>query len=241
MLTLITGPLGSGKTLFLTVLGKVSEKKVISNYHLKFPYQKFSMYDFADGKYDNATILIDEAYTMLESREFMSSENKALSYTLFQSRKKSLDLILTVQLNSTLDVRFRQLADIVIEALGLVKRKGVIYFKYHAFQTGKDVRVAYLKYEKAREFFELFDTNEIIQPIHRNKLLGQILSTEEKMKKVKKLSEIILKQYKGMKITKNTVKYELFKNDFPSFLISFVFEEIRQNREREEMNLLQVK
>ena len=241
MLTVITGNLGSGKTLFLTILGTVSTKQVISNYNLGFPYKKFSMFDFAEGKYDNAIVLIDEAYSILESRNFMSSGNIALSYILFQSRKKSLDLVLTVQLNSTLDVRFRQLADIMITCVGLVKRKEEIYFKYILFPRGKIEKNLYLKLENAKKYFNLYDTNQIIQPIKRDKLLAEILNPKEKMKKVKEIAEIILQKYLGKKITRSTIKYELFKNQFPDSLKDYIFEEIRQKREKEKKEKKEMK
>ena len=114
---LILGGLGSGKTLFMTILAKMIAKPIFSNYALKFSdiaVKPLEIEKLFHSEYQNCCVLMDEAYIYLESRISGSEMNRCLSYVLFQSRKRGVILILTAQLSSSVDVRFRELVDIVI-------------------------------------------------------------------------------------------------------------------------------
>lgn len=231
MLTIISGDLGAGKTLLLTIIGKLSKKKVIANYNVGYKHEKFSLYKFANAEYDDATILIDEAYSILESRTSMSSRNKALSYILFQSRKKSLDMYLTVQLNSTVDVRYRDLADRMIYAYGLIKIKGEVYFKYIMINAKKRQSVAYLPAEKAKMFFKDFDTNQVIEPIEQKEMVKTLKTQKEKMQDIENIAKAIIKKYKSERITKSKVKLYLFENQLPRSYLEYVYVKAKSIKE----------
>jgi len=220
VLTVISGNLGSGKTLLLTIIGKLAQTKLISNFNLEFEHEKFDLVKFVKAEYDNAIILIDEAYTLLESRSSMSNLNKALSYILFQSRKKSIDMYLTVQLNSTLDLRFRQLSDYFIFAHGLIKYRGKFAYKY-TLQCKESQKSCYIDYEIAKKYYELYDTNQIIEPVNREDLIKSLKTPKQKVEECKQIAKELCK--KSKKITKNSVKTYLFEHTYPKQYLDYVY------------------
>jgi len=118
LLILVLGHMGSGKTLFLTILGYMTKAKVISNFKLNYPnksVENLSITQIINEDFkEKVVILLDEAWLYLDSRRSSSSLNQIFSYILFQSRKKNLNFYLTAQLGNTLDVRFRRLADFIV-------------------------------------------------------------------------------------------------------------------------------
>jgi len=132
---------------------------VVANFHLNGPYTEFEMAPFLKSTYHDCLILLDEAYVYLESRTSMRQSNRLMSYVLFQSRKKNVSIYLTVQLASSVDVRFRSLADYVITAENLG-----IGFEYTLGRPNdpSTVTTALLPLEKALPFFAYYDTNEVI-------------------------------------------------------------------------------
>jgi len=111
MLIMVHGDVGSGKTLFSTGFAMQDTRPLYANYriHRKGWHDlKPSMLVTLDKP---SLVIMDEAYTWLESRTSSSHLNRYLSYILFQSRKRQMDIILTAQLQRTVDVRFRLMAN----------------------------------------------------------------------------------------------------------------------------------
>jgi len=191
MLVLVEGSYGSGKTLLCTHAATVYPGLVLSNYPLKLPnYRELSLPEVPSID-DQALIVLDEAYKYIRSRLSSSSAiNNAMSDMLFQSRKMSKDFILTEQLNRTIDVNFRELADYVVRAYHLDEKTPNDRFQYQLFQGGNEefLGAFELTYAQAeRHLFPLYDT---LQKIETNKDMGKELilvepkDTEKELKKV---------------------------------------------------------
>lgn len=230
MLTIILGNIGSGKTLFMVILAKYSKLKTISNFNLKFKYELFDLQSFLESKYDNCNIYLDEAYSYLESRLSISELNRLMSYMLFQSRKKSLNLVLSAQLLSTLDKRFRMLADMIILCNHIDKTE--LPFKYKIISKGYNrIITKTISFEKAKDYFKMYDTNQIIQPINCQieEFFKKQLSGKDKMEQIRLISDEILKKYPNKRITKSIVELYFMENDLPQFLMKQCYTFIKLN------------
>jgi len=225
MLSLILGYMGSGKTLLLTAIAKMSNKQIISNYHLNIPYKPFSIYDFVNGKYNDCLVLIDEAYVFLESRISGSIRNRYMSYMLFQSRKKTIEIIMSMQLMNTVDLRYRELADVIVICNGMNK-KG---FKYQVINRISQRMISLtMSHEKAETIYPLFDTNEVVEVERSANESSQLLTPTEQKDLVKKIADAIIKKYSAdTKITANVIKDYMFTHDYPANLEKFVYAKVK--------------
>lgn len=228
MLTIIYGGLGSGKTLLLTILGKHSKLPVVSNFSLKFKSEQFSLSKFVNAQYEDCTLLLDEAYVYLESRLSMRKKNRTASYILFQSRKKNVDMILTVQLRSTLDKRFRTLADSLIFCEG-VSNGNFCYVKMNANEA-YPTRF-YLPVKKAEKYFQYFDTNEVIKDESEDN--SDLMSNSESKKFVQKIVKDIRKCYGEVHITRDMVKNFYWDNNLTSSTQDIVYTKLRLEESKE--------
>lgn len=114
-LSLSIGLEGSGKTLYAVMLAYIYKKKynykIISN----MISLKFKDYDIDilpelmnnDTNDENYLALIDEIYQYIDSRRGISKKNIESSYSIFQLRKKRINLIGTAQYYRSIDIRAR--------------------------------------------------------------------------------------------------------------------------------------
>lgn len=171
MLINIYGGLGSGKTLLgVFILKKAYDggKNVFSNITVSFA-QKINLEKFLDYNFpDNSVILLDEVYTILESRLSTSNLNIYVSHIFFQSRKKGLDIITTSQLKRSIDVRVRALAD--IDVLAVRKNKDFSYTVFYNDELSLPKRFV-IPYKIAQRYFQYYNTKEIVMDeLMRDKL-----------------------------------------------------------------------
>jgi len=210
MLICILGSFGSGKTLLLAILSTQSIRTVRSNFKINIEkYKELKIIDLLDLE-KNTDVYIDEGYTWLESRTSSSILNRYLSYIILQSRKRTIDIYITAQLFSTVDLRFRDNADIIIKCLR--KTEG---FKYIFYNTkNKTIKSFILPFKKAEKYYELYDTYEIIEPHAKEQLEYKLLLNEPKRleTKIKKICEVIFPSLD--KITHDSVKLALLKNNY---------------------------
>jgi hypothetical protein len=159
MLVLIEGTYGSGKTLLATKAALSSDVPVLSNFKLNVPlYEPLDLSELADIK-RKCLVILDEAYVYLESRTSGRDVNRYMSYMLFQSRKRGIDFILTEQLNTTIDVRYRDMTDLTIRA----KRHGDD-FTYSIYHPGEVYGGTWVLTKKlAEKLFPLYDTTETVE------------------------------------------------------------------------------
>lgn len=205
MLWLIDGDVGSGKSLIMTILAYLSSQKyVFANFNLRIPnkeIKKFSLDDMFTDELSEGDVFLDEVYTLVDSRNSMSNYNKALSYILFQSRKKGLNIFNAMQLPRSIDVRFREMANYIIKCES--NDKGFIY---HIYRIKQHKVVSYrklsLKYNVASYFFTMFDTKQIITSEKVDNLKQKVYTKE-------KIQEIIDKHIEPFKkyLSENDVKF----------------------------------
>jgi hypothetical protein len=236
MLIDISGPLGTGKTLFMTWLAsKVKDRPIYANYHLKMPnYRELKMADLLGFKNEQAIICIDEAYVLLESRNSMDIMNQYVSYILFQSRKRGLDFIVTAQLNSTLDLRYKELTDVFISAA-----KSKIGFQYAIKYAGR-AKLFTLPFKQAEKIYPLYDTTELVIPQRMHEMVDEIENIDPEVLDrkvtvaVKKIE--LLDALEGLKrVTHDDVKNWLLEIREPSCSIEpYVYARLNANiRQRE--------
>jgi hypothetical protein len=173
----VTGLQGSGKTLFATryVLKNFCMRglyhEAFSNVKiLPFNGREVTMLDREMFKHladvTNAVVVIDEAYLWMDSRTSVSKENRSISYLILQSRKRKFDVIWCAQLVSSVDKRLRESSETWIKCM-----KGKTGFRYAVMKRRPWLGGWYLArwlnlpYERAKDIFPYFDTNQIVSII----------------------------------------------------------------------------
>lgn len=166
MLFGIIGNKGAGKTLLGTTLSIVSDCDVITNLsslklfnnHKTIVFNKETL--FEPAFYTNKVMFIDEYYLEADKRNFMSRNNKMWSYFAQMSRKYPIrDIFFLAQRLNLFDSRVTEMFDFLIMCRNNRKSKK---FEYLIIRTD-DMRSSkfIIKYEKAEEIFQYFDTYEI--------------------------------------------------------------------------------
>lgn len=215
----VLGNLGAGKTLFCVMVNYYSELPVVSNFRLAYDDRECEVFDlntFLRAEYENCNIILDEAYNYLESRISQSELNRIMSYILFQSRKKNVTIYLTAQLFSTIDKRYRELSELLVIATK-TPRKYVYYLCDH-----DRVKKMYVGLDKAKEFYNYYDTNEVIFE-HDERLEFRLKDSDAKFTDINGIVESVREHYNAMKIkriTKDMVKLYFTLNGLPNFLVS---------------------
>jgi len=219
MLITLVGPIGSGKTLLLTIIATDSIREIFSNYVIDLPlYKSLQVIDLLDLK-NNINVFIDEAYTWLESRTSLSTLNRYLSYIIYQSRKRTIDIYTTCQMFSSIDIRFREQSNIIIEC----ERKND-NFHYTFIQVGKNrISRFVLPWKNAKKYFHLYDTLEIIEPNQKQELEFKLLQVYPKqlLKKVKEIAEIIKPKIK--RITHDSIKATLLLSGYNTSYEKYIY------------------
>ena len=180
MLINICGGLGTGKTLLGVIMlqnAKCKGFNIFSNIKVKGA-EFISLEDFLKLDFpQNSVILLDEAYILAESRLSHSDSNLIISHLVFQSRKRGLYIITTSQLRRSVDVRLRDLADILIYA----QRKDH-NFNYLVFYNN-EIKSFILPYNIAKHYFQLYDTREIVEDeiikTKREKLIKKLQKSKD--------------------------------------------------------------
>jgi len=163
VLFLITGELGSGKTLTLTYLAfknwLLRKQVIFSNYHLYgFPYIEIDSVRKLDIAY-NGFVAGDEFWQNLDARTSTKTKNRVTASILLRSRKRGLNYTFTAQLLDLLDKRVRKILDYT--AYPMLNNPETIC-KVVVFRGGYPKVSSYLKtfYFRTAYIFEFFDTNE---------------------------------------------------------------------------------
>jgi hypothetical protein len=161
-LILIRGDVGSGKTLLATLFALSDERRIRANYKITGKVTEEELLEPEDLNHINEATLaiIDEAWDWLEARLSGRPINLYLSRILFLSRKKRLDLVLTAQLEGTIDKRFRQMANFTIDCQATSEG-----FLYEITQRGRRPYYSFLPLEVAEEVYPFYDTWEETAPM----------------------------------------------------------------------------
>lgn len=222
MITGVFGGVGDGKTILNTVMTldiahTRDDYEIYANYTIHNPKVKritpLEMLDI-NPEENRALINLDEAYAWLESRMSLSSLNKIMSWIVFQHRKRNMDILYTAQLTSSVDIRLRGLTDIAY-----VCERVISGFKYkYYWQRGLRIhrRRQFLPLEKAKKYFPLYDTREIIEPAWIEKIKRDLETENQQPIDLEKEIEETATQIrgllpKGLRITRSAIDYFLLK------------------------------
>jgi len=216
MLVLILGNNGSGKNFFLTYNATKFKRNIYSNYKLKLDnYIPLTINDILDmNRLNEGNIFLDEAYTWIEARTSGNALNLLTSYLIYQKRKRLLDIYMTAQMYSSLDKRARKLANIIVMCETRIDfKKDDFNFIYQDKDKGFETTFM-IPYRIASNYFNYYDTYEIIKPQNLARLEFNILKNNPKglIKKIKEISKIVKPQISI--ITHDSVKTSLLINGF---------------------------
>lgn len=222
MLITILGNWGSGKTLFLAYLSTKLKRNIYSNFKLNKnkKYKSLKVIDLLNLPND-IEVYIDEAYTWLESRVSSKALNRYLSYILLQSRKRTINIYITMQLFSTVDVRFREQSTIIVFC-----KKTEDGFQYKIFNRDNNcVNCFLLPFNKAKDYYQYYDTYEIVEPYEKQRLEFQLLQSDTKslFDISKKIAVKIKDKIKDNKYTHQNVKIALISNGYDKNFEPYVY------------------
>lgn len=219
----ICGDVGTGKTTLATYLAKGANREVYANYTIRDErFHQLEPHMLAEV--EDAVVVIDEAYIWLEARTSSKDLNRFLSYILFQSRKKRIDIILTQQLFGTVDVRFREMADYVI----LATRDGRD-FHYKVLKqsvTNPVVKDFVITYEDALKIFPFYDTLEKI-PFSNDLLGASVVDKESLRPEIDAIADDLLSRYDGRKITKAIIADICLAKRYPKQYVDLIYNNIK--------------
>lgn len=175
--TLVTGNLGSGKTLIMSILGyadyKADERPVYSNYGLAFPHKMLNMglikSLFKEKHLKVADYLIDELPLFCDSRRSGSEKNILIMGWVMQTRKRKVNLIGTGQFYGMFDVRLRNVCQTRVECVnfGTYENPDLEFTISKRAEVGDElffVPVKRFRLSDPKRFYELYDTDETIDP-----------------------------------------------------------------------------
>jgi hypothetical protein len=168
MLVGITGPIGSGKTLFMTrCIYKEKVRRpnaeVATNYKLnRIPFRYINASDLFDIKAQlkDAILGIDEFHIFLDSRAFMKPSNQQLTHFILQTRHLGVNLYFTTQDISQVDIRLRKQLDFLAYCTQTMY-EGFFRVKVIDYRDVLNVRTNDFIYNGA-QYYYLYDTTEII-------------------------------------------------------------------------------
>jgi len=162
MICVLTGGLGQGKTLSMSVLASFMAykmgSKLYSNYALKDAHRLNSFYDLMEAR--DGVVALDEAHITLDSRNFKDKTSQKITHWVLQTRKVNLIILMTTQSFHQIDVRARDVCDVVIQCK---KTPQGIWLQFIDWAEKKVGRRSLL--EHVERFYSLYDTYQIVDPI----------------------------------------------------------------------------
>jgi len=225
----VYGDLGSGKTLFLAYIAlHEPDVPILSNFPIRTPNRKpLEPEMLMDLPYPKAVIMIDEAYTWLESLVTGSQMNRYWTYILFQSRKRGLYFYITAQLPRTINIRFRELADFTVWC-----SRGVNGFQYTIEKetvSGIYMKSYTLPFAKAEKYYGLYDTLQVVKPPEMDEL-GMAFRIQDR----EKLGPLIEEAKKAIGelpfLSRDLVETELIKHGYSPRLTKFVYIDLKKQK-----------
>jgi len=169
----IEGGLGSGKTLYMAkCLHKdfLNGFNIQSNFGLNFEHGDLDVKMLMESSTElqNVSIGIDEMTVFVDCRRSASRMNTLLSYFILQTRKRSVNLYYTTQDLNMIDLRLYNHTHITVICEKLYFSNGEEiedYRRYTLLDMRDKFRVKPKSFVmKISDFYDLYDTNEIIRP-----------------------------------------------------------------------------
>jgi hypothetical protein len=200
----VTGPIGSGKTLFMTrCLYREKLRRpdctIATNYKLNgidFKYLNASDLFDIKSQLQNTNIGIDEFHIFLDSRAFMKPSNQQLTHFILQTRHLGVNLYFTTQDISQVDIRLRKQLDFLAYCTQTVYEK---YFRVKLidYRDVLNVRTNDFIYD-GTPYYDLYDTREIIDFTESNK--KEDVKVIKENNEIKRLNAIIKEYEKNSKV-----------------------------------------
>lgn len=134
---------------------------IFSNYHTRFS-KLITPLDLINFDIGSGLLALDEIHTMIDSR-LNSQAGRYISYFITQSGKRGVHIIYTTQNFMMVDKRLRDLTHIKIVCHNTKTR-----FKYQIYRLEENgleyryVKTLYLSHDKAKLYYDLYDTRELI-------------------------------------------------------------------------------
>jgi adenylate kinase family enzyme len=227
MLVLLVGDVGSGKTLFATRIALRVKKPVYANYTIKIPNHVDLTPEILNVINEPSLVILDEAYAWLESRMSGKPINLYMSYILFQSRKLGLDFMLTQQLAGTIDLRFREMANWVIEC-EYVPEVGFRY-TFYKVNTLREMKpfVMLLPLKEAEKVYPYYDSWQRINPIDSDLLVKVSDNKKSIMNDVDSVVDELLKIAPAHKWSRGIITDYVLRNNLPRTWIDMVLYTIK--------------
>lgn len=231
------GDVGTGKSLISTAMAvdDDKEREVWANYKINIPnWHRLEPQDLAD--LDNALVCIDEAYLWLDCRAHGKLQ-QYMSYILFQSRKSSLDFILTQQIFGTIDLRFREMADLIIlcdkkgdprkEIRGVPNKNYTPdgKFKYAIMKvsnTKPQFRKLDLPFKAAEKIYSYYDTNEKF-PISADMRSAAVVDKTTLLPEVEVMVMELERMYDLRKIQKSVISDFCLRRNIGKDYVELIF------------------
>lgn len=237
------GQIGSGKNILSlhNTLIKNNYYKIYANFEIKV--NNFEKIDIAEllhieapkNKNKKIKVILDEAYTILESRMSLSDINQFMSYVEFQSRKKGMDIDVIAQLRGTVDIRYRKMEHMTF--FGKARREKINGkmnnedFHYVVTNGFKAKKIG-LKYSGAKKLFPIYNTNEVIMPINLKNLEASIgkLDNEKLNRIINEIVSLVLEVHKkdDCTITAGYVKDVMLEYNQPLQFSTMAFNRIQR-------------
>lgn len=190
----ILGNLSSGKTLLAIKLiydelKKNPNKKIFSNIKLNFKYEHIDFESLVSNIINNSSmffnsiVLADELHLLAESRRSSSDLNLTITKFITQLGKLNCIMIYTSQIFSQVDVRLRELTDILVFCERVSENLEPLFLKSRIVKEKIYIRCELLikryggiKYTSVKfvfnpqEYYGLYDTREVVM-LDRDKFL----------------------------------------------------------------------
>jgi hypothetical protein len=225
-----TGDLGSGKTLGTVLFARSLSKiePVLSNFKINFPNCSLvEPQQLITMKYEKALVILDEAYGWLESRVSSSKVNRYMSYVLFQSRKRGLDIMLTEQVPSSIDLRFEYLYQMIVNCEEVPKG-----FRYTFIPRRHEPKSFFFPLDYAEKLYDKYETLELVEPLGMEEIGEEIGIMANPKKANEKINEIVEKAKELPLITHATVSDFMFQHEYPQVLESFVYARLKVQQQQ---------
>jgi hypothetical protein len=201
IITAIDGDRGKGKTLVMTeFLALNPELPKYINFKAELPLVfPLEVSELLELKADKRIMVgITESTTLLDTMKVNTHLGQWLSYVSMQSRKIGkfgIDVIIDMQVLSTIQSRFMTQVNMYVHALGLGE-KGFYYvlskenLELNPFASRK---LKYLPYNDAFKIKDIYDTMERFKPENVDNLKLSVMSQEKRKVIVNELVKEILK------------------------------------------------
>lgn len=176
----IIGKPRTGKTLYLTMIGRIdheARRKIYSNYTLSFPHSIYNIEDLLtitsmEMEISPKTVLMQEASKWFDARRSGRNENVLLSSFTGQSGKRDIDIYYDDQFITRIDRGLRDITDMTYlsNCVYTPDKKPLIfeyeqYHGYFVYPTGKTLRFPASFME---QFYSMYNTREPTAPLIKN-------------------------------------------------------------------------